>query len=60
MEPFTITVEGSPATWTRANLDSAKRFADARARQTGLKATVTLTATGWVEYVAEPVAEEAG
>lgn len=46
MEPFTIRVEDSPATWTRATLDSAKRFADARAKQTGVKATVTLTETG--------------
>lgn len=59
-EPFTIQIanNGNTLTWTRATLDSAKLFAVNIARKTGLKATVTLTETGWVEYVAEPVAEE--
>lgn len=50
-EPFTITSNGQ--TWTRATRVAAQMLADRIHDKTGHVAVVTLTETGWVEYVSE-------
>lgn len=51
-EAYTIRVDGTPATWTRDSLHFAKLLAQDLANKTGQQATVTLTETGYVEFVA--------
>lgn len=53
-EPYTVKayIGNTDRVWTRSTLDGAYALADNIARTMGVDATVTLTETGYIEYIA--------